>query len=158
MKNKYVPLLITLPLLIGCKYTYNYHKYTGAKIVLDYVEEGALVEITPSELLSFTENQKSMICLFGIEKCSSCNNVKKNLQNYSVAENCNTYWVNAKKALENKDDIDALKKATSGYYEWGEKESYPLVYFFFKGDVAFRCGEEDVTTFITNYVEVAPKS
>ena len=158
MKNKFVPLLITLPLLIGCKYTYNYHKYAGAKIVLDYVEEGALVEITPSELLSFTENQKSMICLFGIEKCSSCNNVKKNLQNYSVAENCNTYWVNAKKALENKDDIDALKRATSGYYEWGEKESYPLVYFFFKGDVAFRCGEDDVTTFITNYVEVAPKS
>ena len=51
-----------------------------------------------------------------------------------------------------------IKKATSGYYEWGEKESYPLVYFFYKGDVAFRCGEEDVTTFITNYVEVAPKS
>ena len=157
MKNKFVPLLITLPLLIGCKYTYNYHKYTGAKIVLDYVEEGALMEITPSELLSFTENEKSLICLFGLKTCSSCKTVSNNLKAYAEGSHCNTYHIEMSKVKSN-EDMDALKKATSGYYEWGEKESYPLVYFFFKGDVAFRCGEEDVTTFITNYVEVASKS
>ena len=157
MKNKLIPLLITLPLLIGCKYTYEYHPYEGEKIVLDYVEEGALVEITPTELLSFTENEKSLICLFGLKTCSSCKTVSNNLKAYAEGSHCNTYHIEMSK-VESNEDMDALKKATSGYYEWGEKESYPLVYFFYKGDVAFRCGEDDVTTFITNYVEVAPKS
>ena len=157
MKNKLIPLLITLPLLIGCKYTEDFHSYVGDKIILDYIEEGTLVEITPTELLSFTENEKSLICLLGLKTCSSCKTVSNSLKAYAEGNHCNTYHIEMSK-VESNEDMDALKKATNGYYEWGEKESYPLVYFFYEGDVAFRCGEEDVTTFITNYVEVAPKS
>lgn len=156
--NKFTPFLLMLPLLVGCKTTYEYHEYKGEKIVLDYVEDGNLVESNISELASFVQAEKSFIYLLALPNCSSCNNVKNSLKAYSQGNHCNTYWLNIKNVLDNKEDMNTLKTATTGYYQWGENESYPLVYFFFKGDVAFRCGETDTTTFINNYVEVAPKS
>lgn len=156
--NKLLRLALVLPFLMGCKTSYQYHEYKGEKIVLDYVENGDLVESSVSELASFVQQEKSMIYLLALPNCSSCNNVKNSLKAYSQGNHCNTYWINIRTVLENKDDMNTLKTATSGYYQWGENESYPLVYFFFKGDVAFRCGETDTATFITNYVEVAPKS
>ena len=156
--NKIFPLIIVLPLLTGCRNTYQYHSFSGEKITLDYVENGALIEINATEVASFVEEDKSFICLFGLKDCASCKSVKANLEKYSKGSRCNTYHIEISKVLENQSDMDKLKIATAGYYQWGEKESYPLVYFFFKGDVAFRCGESDVTTFIDNYVEVAPKN
>ncbi len=153
--NKLFPLIIAIPLLMGCQSTYQYHSFSGEKITLDYVENGALIEISATEVASFAEDDKSFICLFGIPNCSSCASVKKNLESYSIGNNCNTYHIDMEKVKHSQSDMDKLKIATTGYYQWGEKESYPLVYFFFKGDVAFRCGESDVTTFIENYVEVA---
>ena len=153
--NKFIPLLLTLPMLIGCQTTNEYHEYTGEKIVLDYVENGALLEITASELYTNVKNSKSMICLLSIPSCGGCKNVKRNLEAYATGSHCNMHYIDMTKTLENNEEKNKLTLATEGYYQWGEKESYPLVYFFFKGDVAFRCGEEDVTTFISNYVEVA---
>ncbi len=153
--KKISPILLCLPFLVGCKTSYNFHPYEGEKIVLDYCEDGDLIQVDADQLYEdVITNHKSTIYLFGLSSCSACNNVKNNLKTYATGYHCNLYWIEMRDVLQNSESIDKVKKATVGYYEWGENDAYPEVYFFLKGDVAFRCGETDVTTFISNYVEV----
>ncbi|MCR5505928.1 MAG: hypothetical protein K6F07_02940 [Bacilli bacterium] len=140
-----------IPFLLGCT---TKSSYNGAKIVLKYVENGALVTVTPDDMYNMTvTNKESNIFILGNDNCGSCKSAKNTLSAYSQVNHCNTYYVNIKNITTA--ELTTIQKATAGNYMFGEKDSVPAIYFMYQGDVAFRTGDSELTNYLETYVEVA---
>ena len=149
--NKFFLAGFCIPFLLGCA---GKGQYTGQKITLKYVENGTLVTSSADQMHELTvTNKESNIFILGNDQCGSCKNAKQTLLEFSETNHCNTYYVNVKDMT--KDDLTKVQKATSGSSMFGEKDTVPAIYFIYQGDVAFRSGESDLKTYLTQYVEVS---
>ena len=152
--SKLLALSIFVPLTVGC--TTQSSKYTGPKIILDYVENGDLVTTTATKMYEdVVSNKKSTIYMLGNDTCKACTTQKeKVLQPYAQGSHCNIYFVDVLDMAES--DFNKVQAATKGMYQFLENDTIPATYFFFEGEVAFRIGpNEDLGHYLEQYVEVA---
>lgn len=143
-----------IPFLLGCA---GKAKYDGAKIVLSYDEHGTLVSTTATTMYSLIYTLKSsQVFILGNDQCGSCKSAKQTLKEYSEKNHCNTYYINVKDL--SKDDLTKIQKCTAGDSMFGEKDTVPAIYFFYQGDVAFRCGDSELKDRLDTYVTVGEPS
>lgn len=149
--NRIIPYILFMPLLVGCTNSSSYH---GEKITLKYVQEGGVVDTNANQMYNdVVVNKESTIYILGNKTCGGCVSARRTLQAYSEVNHCNIYYISVIDIT--KSDLNKIQTATTGNYQFKEKDSVPAIYFFFKGDVAFRSGESDLTNYLENYVTVA---
>ena len=136
---------------MGCKPS----PYKGPKIILDYVDEGAVITVDADKIYQDVVNdKKSTIYMLGNENCSSCKKQKENvLEPYAIGNHCNIYFLDVLNL--NETDFNKVQASTKGNYQFLENDVIPATYFFYEGEVAFRIGpNEDLGHYLEQYVEV----
>ena len=139
MKIKKLLTLLMVPFVCACQ---QVPEYKGPKLVLDYVENGGLNEINPTQLydLVITRGKDSFV-LFSVEGCLSCEQAKTDLNSYGIGYHMNFYYVNMSTIEVNSNEYLKIVNTTTyldSLYAFPEadKASYPLVYFFKERGVA----------------------
>lgn len=136
--NKFVSLII-VPFLLACQ---KVPEYTGPKLVLDYVENGELIEINATQLydLVITRGRDSVV-LFTIEGCSACEEAKTDFSSYAEGFHMNLYTVDMTYVSLTSDDYLKIVNTTTYldsiyHFPEGEELSFPLAYFYKQKGVA----------------------
>ena len=178
MKKSKLFVLALLPILSSCVQTPS---YTGVKYVLDYVSDGALVEITPHEMftISSIEQKDSVFLIGGLASCSGCIEAEEQCSYYAQMNHCNIYFID----IDNVSFLDDYNNVESDFvypdtdYYWlylsstyvddGEgyyalpspnnakqgELSLPYLYFFKYGGVGYRTNSNFATA-LKNRIEV----
>lgn len=139
MKIKKLLTLLTIPFLCACQQVPN---YDGPKLVLDYVENGSLNEISGVQLYDLVITRgKDSVVLFSIEGCSSCEEAKREMNSFAAGYHVNLYTVNMSNIPVNSDEYLYVVNSTiylDSLYRFPDVEnaSYPLVYFYKEKGVA----------------------
>lgn len=136
--NKFISLL-AIPFLCSCQ---QLPDYEGPKLVVDYVENGSLIELQPVQLYDLVITRgKDAVVLFSIDGCSTCEQAKIDFSSYAKGYHMNLYTVNMSFVLPNSDEYAYILNSTTyldGLYSFPniEEASYPLAYFYKQKGVA----------------------
>ena len=154
--NKFLTLL-TIPFLCACQ---QIPEYNGPKLILDYVEEGGLKEISPTQLYDITISRgKDSVVLFSVEGCSSCEKTKNEMKSVAIGYHVNLYTVNMSAVEVNSDDYLYIVNSTTyldSLYRFPDPENatYPLVYFYKEKGIALT-RQSQITDALRMYVSVS---
>ena len=148
--KKFIPLLLLTPLLFGCT---SEKPYTGQKIVLDYVEEGTLVDSSVTEMKEVAFEQKiDSIFYIGDDDCSACLTLKQDIAGWCKLNHANVYYIHYSEVSQS--DLSTLIDITEGYYQWSEEASIPATYLMMMGEIIFRGDSTNTLKYLNRYIEV----
>ena len=147
--KKIIPLLFIIPTLLAC----SDNTYKGAKIKLEYVEEGALLEVEAKHMFDEAfANKVDSIYLIADDSCKACQSLKTYLTFWCKDNHANVYEIVYSKVDE--ESLNYIIDSTVGYYAWTKESTVPTTYFFMQGVVAMTGDNETTGKLLDKYVEV----
>lgn len=158
MKNRFIiPTLLFFPLLIGC----NQAKKPVAKIVLEYVENGGVIDTNADQFYDDILNKKkSAIYILGDKSCGGCKEAKQVLNTQGKEKHFNSYYIEVAGMSTTSKDYEKIQQVTrvtndDDMFKIGDM--MPSIYFFFDGEVAFSKVSfvSDLEDKINKYIEVS---